>query len=359
MFSGFEGSWRRRFSIPAAVLACGLAGVALSGCAGGECAEDAAGEDEVLATIDGSPVTMSDINEQVGGQLDELDYQYRSRRHDLVDNTLRSIVRNRLLEDEAAARGVAPEELVANEIDAKVQVTEAEVTNWYNANQARLGGRSLDQLRTRIQEFLESTKREQVFERFTNELAEARQITYQLEPFRVRLNNEGAPALGPVEAPVTLVEFSDFECPYCRRFKPTLERLQENYGDQLRIVFRQFPLDIHPRAFKAAEASLCAHEQGRFWEMHDLLFTEQESLGVEALKEKAGRLGLEQAEFDSCLDSGRHAEQIRRDLQEGASVGVDGTPALFVNGIPVQGGAVPYETLVAFIDEELRRTGSD
>ena len=92
--------------------------------------------------------------------------------------------------------------------------------------------------------------------------------------------------------------------------------------------------------------------------MHDLLFDEQESLGIDALKEKAGRLALDQAEFDSCLDSGRHAEGIRRDLQEGASVGVDGTPAIFVNGIPVEGGAVPYETLAALIDEELRRTGS-
>ncbi len=359
MLSKKEGMWRYRPAVLAAILACVSAAAGASGCAGGDAAEEPVDGDAVLATIDGSPVTMADVNEQIGERLDQLDYQYRSQRHNLIESTLQGIVRDRLLEDEAATRGIAKDELVASEIDAKVRVSEAEITNWYNANRARLGGRTLEQLYSQIEDFLENTKREQVFERFTNGLAENKEISYLLEPFRVKLNNEGSPALGSSDAPVTVVEFSDFECPYCRRFKPVVHQLQENYGDQVRIVYRQFPLDIHPRAFKAAEASLCAHEQDRFWEMHDLLFDEQESLDVEALKEKAGRLGLDQAEFDSCLDSGRQAERIRGDLQEGAAVGVDGTPAIFVNGIPVRGGAVPYETLAAYIDAELRRADSD
>ncbi|UCF20671.1 MAG: thioredoxin domain-containing protein [Gemmatimonadota bacterium] len=359
MLSSIERLSRQRITVTAAILACGLAGVGLGACAGGEGVEDAGDADEVLATIDGSPVTMADIDEQIGERLEQLEYQYRSQRHDLIESTLQSVVRDRLLEGEAAARGITKDELVANEIDARVQVTESEITNWYNANQARLGGRSLEQLYPRIREFLESSKRDQILERFTNDLAGDKEISFFLEPFRVVLNNEGSPALGPADAPVTVVEFSDFECPFCRRFKPIVHELRENYGDQVRIVYRQYPLDIHPRAFKAAEAALCAHEQDKFWDMHDLLFDEQDSLDVESLKEKAGRLGLAQAEFDSCLDSGRHAERIRRDLQEGAAVGVDGTPAIFVNGVPVPGGAVPYATLAAYIDAELAREGSE
>ncbi len=340
----------RWWSRVAASVLVGL--VAISWLAG--CSAEPSGDREVLATIDGEPVRMAELDELLGDQLAQMDHQYRRERHQLIEAGLDRVIRDRLVEAEAAKREISTEELMAAET-AGVQVTDEEIAAWYQRNQPALGGRSVEELYPRIREFLEENAQQLALNEFASQLQEGREVVILLEPLRVDLNNEGSPALGPDDAPVTLVEFSDFECPYCGTFFTTLKRLEENYGDQLRVVYRQYPLETHPHAFKAAEASLCAHEQGRFWEMHDLMFAEQDRLDVESLKQKADRLGLDREKFDACLDSGRYAEQIRSDAREGARIGIDGTPAIFVNGIQLQGGAVPYEVAAEVIDEELRR----
>jgi protein-disulfide isomerase len=176
-----------------------------------------------------------------------------------------------------------------------------------------------------------------------------------LQEPRVEVAADGFPSKGPANAPVTIVEFSDFECPFCSRVVPTLDQVHEKYGEKVRLVFRQFPLhSIHPNAQKAAEASLCAHDQGKFWEMHDLMFEEQKQLTVAQLKEKARRLELDGGRFDQCLDSDRHADAVRQDLRDGMVVGVTGTPAMFVNGRFIS-GAVPFEQLAQIVDEELAK----
>lgn len=313
---------------------------------------------ETLATIDGDPVTMADVEELAGTELGQLDHEYNVRRYQLIESALEQLVRDRLLDSEAEARGVTTDELVAAETGATEPVTDEEVAEWYNRNEASLGGRSLEELYQQIVDYLEGTRRQQMLNQLAQRLRQEREVVFLLEPFRVELHNVGAPAQGPAGAPVTLTEFSDFECPYCGRFFPTLQQLKENYGDRLRIVYRQFPLNNHPNAYPAALASLCAHEQGRFWEMHDLMFAEQDRLEVESLKEKAGRLGLDRARFDACLDSAQYAEQVRQDVLEANRVGVQGTPAVYVNGIPVPRGAAPYPVIAGMIDEELERAGS-
>jgi protein-disulfide isomerase len=258
---------------------------------------------------------------------------------------------------EARKQGKTVDQLVLAETGGPLEPTEAEIATWYKENRKRTGGRSLDQIRPKIVEYLRDERRNDAGEKLEQRLNQERNVTVNLQPYRVELNNEGAPSKGPAGAKVTLVEFSDFQCPFCSRFFPTLKQVEENFGDKVRIVYRQFPLtNIHPNAFKAAEASLCAHDQGKFWEMHDMMFQDQKRLTVKDLKAFAGRLGLNQKKFDTCLDTGRYTEQVQEDLKEGNRVGVTGTPAVFVNGVVLEGGAAPYEVVAKAIEKELAGT---
>lgn len=172
----------------------------------------------------------------------------------------------------------------------------------------------------------------------------------------VQIPTEGHPSRGPQDAPVTIVEFSDYECPYCARVYPSMKQIEENYKGKVRRVFRQFPLtSIHPRAQKAAEASLCALDQGKFWEMHEALFAQPSKLEIADLYNKASLLGLNAHEFRKCVDSGSEMMRIKSDIDEGTKVGVTGTPAIFING-RYAGGARPYEGLAKMVDEELQRS---
>jgi protein-disulfide isomerase len=174
----------------------------------------------------------------------------------------------------------------------------------------------------------------------------------------VDVTTQGSPVLGASQAPVTIVEFSDFECPYCGALYPTLKEVEKNYGDKIKVVYRQFPLaSIHPNAQKAAEASLCANEQQKFWELHDAMFTDQRNLSVNALKQKAAALNLNTDQFNSCLDSGKYVDVIRRDVADGTKLGVSGTPAMFVNGRYLS-GAQPYQEISKIIDDEIRRASA-
>ncbi len=160
---------------------------------------------------------------------------------------------------------------------------------------------------------------------------------------------------GPANAKVTLIEYSDFQCPFCGRFLPTVQQIIKEYGNKVRFVYRHFPLNsIHPMAQKAAEASECASEQGKFWEFHDLAFANQASLSLENLKVWATQLGLNAGKFNTCLDSGKYATRVQADLTEGEQKGVSGTPATFVNGQLVS-GALPFEAMKQIIDQELAK----
>ena len=172
----------------------------------------------------------------------------------------------------------------------------------------------------------------------------------------VQVSADDDPALGPPDAPVLIVEFSDFQCSFCARFATeTLGQILDTYGDQVRFVYRDFPLtSIHPHAQKAAEATQCAHEQGKYWEYSDLLFQNQQALDVDSLKGYAQQLGLDTDVFNECLDSGQYASEIQKDLTEGQSYGVTGTPTFFINGRLLR-GAKPFSAFQAMIEEELAK----
>lgn len=175
----------------------------------------------------------------------------------------------------------------------------------------------------------------------------------------VPVSPDDDPALGSPDAPVLIVEFSDFQCFYCARFaNETLGPILDTYGDSVRLVYRDFPLSsIHPQAEKSAEAAQCAHQQGKFWEYHDLLFENQQALDIGSLKVYAQQLGLDSEAFDDCLDSGHFATEVEQDLTDGVNYGVTATPTFFVNGRLVR-GAQPLSVFQALIDEELAKQGS-
>lgn len=317
------------------------------------------GDSEVLAKIGDESITRAQVEEEAKTELEQAEMQklqcesnYKRSKHQVFETVVQRMVQDRLVEQEAAARSLTKEALLEAEVNAKVaEVTDADIDAFYTQNQAQIR-QPKEAVVDRIRQYLTQQNTEKANSDFIAALEAKSKVDYKLGPYRIDIATEGHPAKGPANAPVTIVEFSDFECPYCSRVVPSLEKVHENYGDKVRVVFRQFPLSFHAEAQKAAEASMCAFEQGKFWEMHDAMFADQKGLAVDKLKEKAASLGLDSAKFDECLDSGKYYDQVQADTRDGVVAGVQGTPAMFINGRFLS-GAQPYENIAAIIDEEL------
>jgi protein-disulfide isomerase len=315
-----------------------------------------AGLPDPLASVGGEKITIADVRADVGEQLDLLDAQYRRARDKIIGSALDTIVRERLIDAEVKKTGKSAQQLLMAEIGGSPDPTDVEISTWYKENQSRLGGRTLDQTRAQITDYLKKQRVQEASDKLEKRLRAEVKVAMNFEPYRLRFSNTGAPTIGPETAPVTLVEFSDFQCPYCRAAAPTLKQIASKYGDKVHIVYRQYPIaSLHPFAFKAAEASLCANEQGKFWPLHDRMFDDQSKLGVSDLKQQARELGMDGKKFDACLDAGKYVEQVQNDMKEGQRSGVTGTPAIFLNGRVVEGGSVPFSVLEALIDKELAR----
>jgi protein-disulfide isomerase len=288
-------------------------------------------------------------------QLKQIDRQ----RHKILESSLSQLVEQKLIEMAAEKKGVSTAELLKSEVESKVtEVSDAEVDTWYEENKERVRGRAKEEIADQIKQFLGQQRGGETRTAYLDGLRKEYDVKIRFEPPRQKVEVADAPTKGPASAPITIVEFSDFECPYCGTVTPTLEKIAENYGDKVRIAFRQFPLGFHAKAQKAAEASLCANDQGKFWELHDAMFANQKELEVAQLKAKAASLGMDSPKFDECLDSDKYAQRVKDDMKAGQEAGVSGTPAFFVNGRMVE-GAVPYEQLAVIIDDELERTESE
>jgi protein-disulfide isomerase len=307
---------------------------------------------DTVALIGDSRLTKAELEEIGGGRL----FAMRTQEYSLTRQLLDEAISKRLLDKEAAARGISADELLRVEVNEKaVPVTEAEQKSLYEANKARFGATPEADALKQIENGLRQQRVRERRNEYVATLRAKAAVRVLLEPPRASVGPGHAPPRGSAAAPVTIVEFSDFQCPYCSQVTATLQKLQDRYGDKIRLAFRDFPLQqIHKDAPKAAEAAACASDQGKFWEMHDRLFSDQHALQVEGLKKSAAELGLDPATFDECLDSGRHAKDWQADQAEGARYGVTATPAFFVNGRLLL-GAQPLDGFVSVIDEELQR----
>jgi protein-disulfide isomerase len=307
-----------------------------------------------LAEVNGDAITAKDLEQAVGAKLARLEEQI----YELKRRELEILIADRLFAQEAAKRGISVSALLDAEVTAKVAlVTEQEIDTFHQVNKARVRGdeaTARQQIRTHLQQQKLFARRDEFVESLRSR---SRIVTRLPRPpvVRVEVGTQGAPVRGLAAAPVTLVEFSDFHCPFCKQSQATLKQLLARYAGKLKLVYRDFPLDqLHPQARGAAEAARCANDQGKFWEYHDVLFTQPPQGGSESLRRYAEQVGLDTVAFDRCLSSGVHREAVQRDVEEGTRLGITGTPAFFINGRPVL-GAQQLEAFTRVIEEELDR----
>lgn len=306
-----------------------------------------------VAILDGQPITAADIEAIGGSNLSNARAQYFNAQRTAIEEA----IARRLFDKEAKARNITTAELMKQEVEDKVRpVTPAEQKQFYDTNKARYFANipEADALK-QIEMGLGQQRMQQRRSEYASALRAKANVRVLLDPPRTTVVADDDPAKGPADAPVTIITFSDFQCPYCSRVNPTLARLKDRYGDSIRIVFRDFPiLQLHPQAAKAAEAGACANDQGKFWQMHDLMFANQQKLDVASLKQHAATLGLDAPAFEKCLDSGKYADEWKKDAADAEKAGVQSTPAFFVNGRPVV-GAQPYEAFAEVVNDELGR----
>jgi protein-disulfide isomerase len=261
-----------------------------------------------------------------------------------------------LLKHEATARGVSVEELVRTEVDQRVpEPTPAELEAFYNRVKSQVHGQPLKVVQPQLEDYLRRQGRDRRFAEFRRELSQKQAAKVLLTPPRFEVSvPAGAPSTGPSTAPITIVEYTDYQCPYCQKAQETVEAMLERYGAKLRLVHRDFPLDMHPHARPAAAAAHCAGDQGRFWEYRRSLLLQAGDLSDEDLQARAANLRLDPAAFKACLSSQRHEDEVQKSLLEGQALGVNGTPAFFVNGRFVN-GAPSVEAFAEVIEDELAR----
>ena len=307
-----------------------------------------------LAEVNGDAITAAEVDRAIKPQVSKLEEQIYNLKRQRVE----ALVRDRLLAQEAKKRGITVQALLDREVTAKVGlVTEEEIEKFYQANKAHFPGDEVDardKIRSGLQGQKLSAKRDELVAALR---ARGKVVVHLQAPPVTRLDVaiDGAPARGSAKAPVTIVEFSDFLCPFCKRVQPTLAELEKRYGDKVRFVFKDYPIEqLHPGATKAAEAARCASEQGKFWPYHDVLFQKGPKTPQE-LKASASEAGLDVAKLDACLASGKYVAAVKKDFDEGSRLGVSGTPAFFINGRMVS-GAQPLEAFAQIIDDEIART---
>jgi protein-disulfide isomerase len=300
------------------------------------------------ATVGNTAISMSDLDAAIGARLIRL----RTDEYNIRRTVLEDLIATKLIDAEAARRHMTAEELFKTEVEMKITPPVlAEIEPVYDGVADKYPGMTKDQA---LAEIADGMRRQRIAVRkaqFVHELRAAAGVKVNLEPPRVAVKAEG-PSRGSDTAPVTIVEFSDFECPFCSRAVETLQQVQKKYGDNVRIVFRDYPLFSHRTAKRAAEAAHCADEQGKFWEMHDRLFSKGGPLSDADLYRFAGQAGLDHDKFDQCLASGKYKEAWKPSQEEGTRVGVSSTPSFFINGRMIV-GAAGYEVFARIIDEEL------
>jgi protein-disulfide isomerase len=268
----------------------------------------------VVATIGGQPLKADVLIER----LKPIVYRLRIEAYELTKRQTDQLINDNLLLEEARNRQIGPEQIVREEVSDKVRPpTETEVAKFYNDNKARIAG-DLNSVRNQVANYLQEQSRQRLEEELSARLRQSADIRWHLvEPAQPvqNISVDDDPARGPATAPVTIVEFTDFQCPSCAAMHPILEEVLRSYGDKVRLVVRDYPLNQHEFARKAAEAANAANAQGKYFEYISLLYKNQKALDVPSLKKYATQVGLNRVRFDAALDRGVYAAEIKKDIE--------------------------------------------
>ena len=309
-----------------------------------------AGSDEngtvVVAELNGQKLTLADLEHEQAAKLLQARYAYYLAEHEAVNQ----LIEDHLLEIEARREHLTLEQLLDRDVTGKVKdPTEDQLQVFYEGLQTN---EPFAAVREKIVGTLRQIRLARARATYVQSLRSHASVQIALAPPETEVALDNAPMRGPQGAPVVIVEFADYECPYCQRIHPELKKLQEEFTGKVALAFKDFPLPMHPRAAKAAEAARCAAEQGKFWEFHDMLFDNNQKLELAQLKEYARVLKLDAGRFDECLDTGKQTASVQKDFVDGQRLGLTGTPGFFINGHFLS-GAVKYSTLREIVEQQL------
>ena len=307
------------------------------------------------ATLDGRTITVGELDHYIREQLFSQATSERNpaKLYEVRSSTLKIMIGELILENAAAAADLSTEDFLKQQAEAKGEVSEDEIAAFYDENINRMGERDLDQMRDDISAHLT----QQRVVAIVADLREQAATEICLEPARLEVEAIGH-SRGPDDAVVTIVEFSDFHCPYCGRVVPTIDEVLAKYPTQVRFVFRNLPLSMHPRAQAAAEAAACAGNQESFWDYHDLIFADRKADSDEDFERHASELGLDMQAFRQCVQNRETQQIVDADFATAGRLRISSTPSFVINGIPLS-GARSLEAFSEVIDAEIARNSSD
>jgi protein-disulfide isomerase len=324
------------------VLTLGL-GAALAFLSAGSMA--AQSDSEVVASVGGVKVTMAELEQEESAKLLAAHYTYYQSETRALDE----LIDKKLIEQKAKSENITVEQLLDRDIKSQVKdPTEDQMKVYYEGLET---DQPYEAVRGKILDKIRELRTIKARSAYVKALRTQTNVYITLAPPRVNVDTQNAQMLGPEHPSVTLVEFADYECPYCQKVAADVKRLQADLGDKVAFTYKDFPLPMHTRAEKAAEATRCASKQGKFWEFHDELFRSKE-LDVDQLKAQARALKLDPAEFDKCLDTGAEFATVDKDRKEGVRLGINGTPSFFINGHFLS-GSLDYATLRQIVEQQL------
>jgi len=308
-----------------------------------------AGADEPVAVVAGQPIYQQDLMSVAGPSLLDL----RKQEFKLKSDALNQLIRKKLIEMEAKKRGLSTEELLKREVDSKVaEPSDDEAKGYYLAvkNQTTL---PFDPIKSQVKQLLRNAEIQQGREKYADSLRDKNEVSILLQPPVVQVDYDPTRVKGSADAPITIVEFADFQCPFCSKVQPLLNDVLAKYKGKVKLAYMDFPLSqIHLHAEMAAEASRCALARGKYWEMHDAMFADQSKLDEADLVKIAASLGTDQNSFESCLKSGKYKTAVQQDVQAGSQAGVSATPTFLING-EFLSGAHSDADFIKIIDRQL------